>query len=92
PVVVKAYPVGLTQNFPMLMVYLGGELAVGIAVGVASSLIMSASQIAGTIIASQLGLGFAQSVDPSQGQQGVIFGNFLNMLAVTAVFVLNLHH
>ncbi len=92
PVVVKAYPVGLTQNFPMLMVYLAGELAVGIAVGVASSLIMSASQIAGTIIASQLGLGFAQSVDPSQGQQGVIFGNFLNMLAVTAVFVLNLHH
>jgi flagellar biosynthetic protein FliR len=92
PVVARAYPAGLAQNFATLMVYVAGEIAVGIAVGVATSLIMSASQIAGTIIANQLGLGFAQSVDPSQGQQGVLFGNFLSMLAVTSVFVTNLHH
>jgi flagellar biosynthetic protein FliR len=32
------------------------------------------------------------TVDPSQGQQGVIFGNFLSMLAMTMIFVTDLHH
>ena len=30
----------------------------------------------------QLGLGFVTSVDPTQGQQGVILGSFLTMLGI----------
>jgi flagellar biosynthetic protein FliR len=92
PVVAAAYPSGLVRNIPMLLIFLAGEIAVGVAVGVAARMIMSSTQVAGTIIANQLGLGFAQSVDPSQGQQGVIFGNFLSMLAVMLVFAADLHH
>ena len=92
PVVSKTYPAGISHSLPMVLIYLAAEVAVGVAVGTAARLIMSATQVAGTIIANQLGLGFAQSVDPSQGQQGVIFGNFLSMLAVTMVFATDLHH
>jgi len=92
PIVAKTYPSGISRSMPMLLIYLAGEIAVGVAVGTASRIIMSATQVAGTIIASQLGLGFAQSVDPSQGQQGVLFGNFLSMLAVTMIFATDLHH
>lgn len=92
PVVATTYPPGISKNMPLLFIYLAGEIAVGLAVGTACRLIMSSTQVAGTIIANQLGLGFAQSVDPSQGQQGVIFGNFLSMLAVTMIFATDLHH
>jgi flagellar biosynthetic protein FliR len=92
PIVAKTYPTGISRSMPLLLTFLAGEIAVGLAVGTAARMIMSSTQVAGTIIANQMGLGFAQSVDPSQGQQGVLFGNFLSMLAVTMVFATDLHH
>ena len=35
------------------------------------------AQVAGSVIAQQMGLGFVTAVDPTQGQQNVIVGNFL---------------
>ena len=92
PAVSGLYPSGLAQRPAMLGLLLAGEIAVGLFVGMSARLIMSATQVAGTVIANQLGLGFAMAVDPTQGQQGVIFGNFLSLLAVTLVFALDLHH
>ena len=92
PVVSSNYPVGLSKNFSLMFIYLAGELTIGLAVGLAGRMVMSATQVAGTIIANQMGLGFAMAVDPTQGQQGVIFGNFLSVLAVTMVFSTDLHH
>ncbi len=92
PVVSSAYPAGMSKNLSLAFVYLAGELAIGLAVGLAGRMIMSATQVAGTIIANQLGLGFAMAVDPTQGQQGVLVGNFLSVLAITMVFVTDLHH
>jgi flagellar biosynthesis protein FliR len=39
-----------------------------------------------------MGLGFVTAVDPTQGQQGVIVGNFLTMTGVTLVFATDLHY
>jgi flagellar biosynthesis protein FliR len=39
-----------------------------------------------------LGLGFVTAVDPTQGQQNVIVGNFLTVLGVTLIFATDLHH
>ena len=39
-----------------------------------------------------MGLGFVTAVDPTQGQQGVIVGNFLGVLGVTLIFATDLHH
>ena len=44
------------------------------------------------MIAQQMGLGFVTSVDPTQGQQGVLVGNFLTMLGVTLLFATDSHH
>ncbi len=44
------------------------------------------------MIAQQLGLGFVTAVDPTQGQQGVLVGNFLTLLGVTLIFATDLHH
>lgn len=68
------------------------EMIIGFAIGLAVRFILSVMQVAGTTIAFQFGLGFALNVDPSQGTQGVLLGNFLGLLGVTLIFVTDLHH
>ena len=60
--------------------------------GMTARLTISALQVAGSVIAQQLGLGFVTAVDPTQGQQGLILGNFLTLLGVTLIFATDLHH
>lgn len=86
------YPVTPTTTLPRLMALMAGEMMVGFFVGMAARLILSALQVAGTAIANQMGLAFAQSVDPTQGIQGVLYSNFLTILGITLIFVTDLHH
>ena len=60
--------------------------------GLTARLTISALQVAGSVIAQQMGLGFVTAVDPTQGQQGMIVGNFLTLLGVTLIFATDLHH
>ena len=64
----------------VLMVY---EILIGIVLGATARVTLAALQVAGAVIAQQLGLGFVTSVDPTQGQQGVLIGNFLTLLGIT---------
>jgi flagellar biosynthetic protein FliR len=91
PVVAGLYPAGLSKNLPAAAVMLVGELAIGLFLGMATRILLAGAQVAGATIATQLGLGFAMTVDPTQGQQGVIVGNFLSLAAVTLIFVTDLH-
>lgn len=76
-----------------LMTALGHELAVGFILGGLTRLILTAAQVAGAVIAFQMGLSMAQTSDPTQpGVQGAIIGNFLAMLGVTLIFATDLHH
>src|SRR5262247_2251750 len=87
----SAFTIDLRSFTPMLML-LGQELFVGLVLGLAARLTISALQVAGSVIAQQLGLGFVTAVDPTQGQQGTIVANFLTMLGLTLVFAADLHH
>jgi flagellar biosynthetic protein FliR len=53
---------------------------------------MAALNVAGQIIAFQMGLSLAQIFDPTQELQGAIIGGFLAVLATTMVFATDLHH
>lgn len=68
------------------------EIAIGLLLGIGARMIMAALQIAGTIIAQDLQLSFAQSVDPTAGSQGVVLSNLLTIVGVTLIFVTDLHH
>jgi flagellar biosynthetic protein FliR len=69
------------------------EIAVGLVLGGVARLLSSAAQVAGSTIAFQTGLSFAQTSDPTQGGvQGAIFGNFLAVLGVALIFAMDLHH
>jgi flagellar biosynthetic protein FliR len=87
----SAYQIDLRALGPVLLM-LGQEMLIGGLLGLTARLAISALQVAGSVIAQQLGLGFVTAIDPSQGQQGIIIGNFLTLLGVTLVFTTDLHH
>ncbi|HEY4404350.1 MAG TPA: flagellar biosynthetic protein FliR [Xanthobacteraceae bacterium] len=86
-----AYQLDL-RSFGPLMGMLGDELFIGAVLGMSVRLIMSCLQVAGSVIAQQIGLGFVTAVDPTLGQQGALIGNFLALLGVTLIFATDLHH
>jgi flagellar biosynthesis protein FliR len=78
---------------PALLVLMMYEILIGIVLGATARVTLAALQVTGSVIAQQLGLGFATSVDlTTQGQQGVLIGNFLTLLGVTMLFATDSHH
>ncbi|QHO78091.1 flagellar biosynthetic protein FliR [Bradyrhizobium sp. CCBAU 051011] len=86
-----AYQVDLTSmsSLGVLMVH---EIVIGIVLGATARVTLAALAVAGSVIAQQLGLGFVTAVDPTQGQQGVLIGNFLSILGMTVLFATDTHH
>jgi flagellar biosynthesis protein FliR len=86
-----AYQVDLTSMSAMgvLMVH---EIIIGVVLGATARVTLSALAVAGSVIAQQLGLGFVTAVDPTQGQQGLLIGNFLTILGMTLLFATDTHH
>ncbi len=86
-----AYQVDLTSmsSLAVLMVH---EIIIGIVLGATARVTLSALAVAGSVIAQQLGLGFVTAVDPTQGQQGLLIGNFLTILGMTLLFATDSHH
>jgi flagellar biosynthetic protein FliR len=86
-----AYHIDMTSLSGLLVLMLH-EIVIGIILGATARVTLSALQVAGSVIAQQMGLGFVTSVDPTQGQQGVLVGNFLTMLGITMLFATDSHH
>ena len=86
-----AYQVDLT-SMAALGVLLVHEIAIGIVLGATARVTLAALSVAGSVIAQQLGLGFVTAVDPTQGQQGVLIGNFLSILGMTLLFATDTPH
>jgi len=69
-----------------------GETLIGIFIGLAGRFAMSALIVAGSIISQQIALSSATLFDPSFGQQGAAVSAWLVAVALTIVFVTDLHH
>jgi flagellar biosynthesis protein FliR len=86
-----AYQVDLTSmgSLAVLMVH---EIIIGVVLGATARVTLSTLAVAGSVIAQQLGLGFVTAVDPTQGQQGLLIGNFLTILGMALLFATDSHH
>ena len=85
-----AYHVDLA-SMPSLGVLMMHEIIIGVVLGATARVTLSALAVAGSVIAQQLGLGFVTAVDPTQGQQGLLIGNFLTILGMTLLFATDSH-
>jgi len=80
-----AYQIDM-QSVTALLILMFHEIVIGVVLGATARVTLSALQVAGSVIAQQLGLGFVTAVDPTQGQQGLLIGNFLTILGMTLLF------
>jgi flagellar biosynthesis protein FliR len=89
--VVDVLPPQPTNVFALLLLLLN-ETVIGLIIGGALRIAVSALHVAGTIIAQQSGLAAAQFFDPAQMTQGAITSSFLTLMGMTMIFVTDLHH
>lgn len=75
-----------------LVVMVGSEVVIGLFLGMVSRILLSALDIAGTIISFQLGLSAAQIFNPMQASTGALTSSFYSVLGVTMIFLTDLHH
>jgi flagellar biosynthetic protein FliR len=92
PTVQHLYPQAAPASDLTLTLAIAQEVTAGVLIGGMSNIIMSSLQTAGMLIATQTGLAYAQTVDPTQHEQGAVIGNFLNLLGATLIFTTGLHH
>ncbi|MBI4214331.1 MAG: flagellar biosynthetic protein FliR [Chloroflexi bacterium] len=79
-------------DVPSLVTALGGELAVGLVVGMVASLIFTAFQMAGSVIGTQMSFGISELFDPNRQQQVSVIDQFYSTLATLLFLVINGHH
>lgn len=87
----NAYQIDL-NSMSSLLVMMVHEIVIGVVLGATARVTLSALAVAGSVIAQQLGLGFVTTVDPTQGQQGAVIGNFLTLLGLTLLFATDTHY
>src|SRR6266436_3705977 len=87
----SAYHVDMNSMTSLLVLMLQ-EIIIGVVLGATARVTLAALSVAGSVIAQQLGLGFVTSVDPTQGQQGLLIGNFLTLLGITLLFATDTHY
>jgi flagellar biosynthetic protein FliR len=92
PQVQSSYPAAIPGSTMALVIMVVQEVTAGVLVGAMARIIMSSLQVAGYLIATQTGLAYAQTLDPTQNTQGAVLGNFMTLLGVTMIFLTNLHH
>ena len=92
PQVQSYYPAVAPQTTVALVIMIAAEVTAGVLVGAMARIIMSALHVAGYLIATQTGLAYAQTLDPTQNTQGAVLGNFMTILGTVLIFATDLHH
>lgn len=68
-----------------------GEIITGLLMGAGVRILMSALQVAGTVVGISSGLGFAQQLDPIANQPSAVFSVFFSLMGVVLVMAAGLH-
>ena len=89
PTVRPAVLPGTTWELAMAI---GGEMAFGLAMGMALSLVFVAAQWAGEMIGQQMGLNLSEVFDPQFGASGSVLGELYFMLTLVVFLTVDGHH
>lgn len=76
----------------LLAAAIGGEMAFGLAMGMALSLVFIAAQWAGEMIGQQMGLNLSEVFDPQFGSSGSVLGELYFMLTLVVFLLIDGHH
>lgn len=91
PVLSPALP-GMPEDFYERVLMIAAEVTIGVLLGSIADIILSSLHVAGTLISFQGGFANALIIDPITQQQGSVVTGLLDTVAITLIFVTNLHH
>lgn len=91
PVVASRLP-PIPQTVSGLLLLEGGEIAIGLFIGVIVRTSFNALQTAGTLISMQSGLSAAVAFNPTTATEGALTASFLAAIALVVIFVTDMHH
>ena len=89
PALPSAPPVDPASGHGLLI--LAQQMLIGFAMGFSLRLVFSAVDMAGNMIGTQMGLGFATAYDPQSASQTAVISEFLGMLALLVFLAINGH-
>ena len=92
PGLAHAYPAHPPASALALGILVAQEVTAGVLIGAMANIIVSGLSVAGSLIATQTGLAYAQLLNPMLGDQEPVLGNFLSLLGTVMIFATNLHH
>jgi flagellar biosynthesis protein FliR len=67
------------------------ELLIGFAMGLGAAIVIGATQVAGDVLAFQMGLSGAATLDPLSGQQATAVADLFMLMVVTLILSMNGH-
>ncbi len=91
PALADRVPAAATTAFGMAA-QVASEVLIGVLLGGAARILVSALATAGQIVGLEIGIAFAQTADPTQTQSGQLVAVFLGVMGVALVFATGLHH
>lgn len=74
-----------------LMLAVGQESLIGLALGYSVSIVFAAVQVAASFIDTSIGFSMATLVDPTTHSQGAVLGSFYSMVATLCFLTINAH-
>jgi flagellar biosynthetic protein FliR len=92
PVVAPQLPAAIPDDLGDLVALVLREVLIGLAIGAILRAFLAAMSTAGEIISIQTTLSFAQTANPTTGQENTTLATFLTLLATVLVMTTDLHH
>ena len=88
--------VPLPTRFPQtafeITLAVGAEALMGLSLGLAAKMLLSAVQLAGQFMSFQMGFSMARAIDPHTGVQSTALSQFLYLFTVLIFFAIDGHH
>lgn len=72
--------------------YILSEIVVGLFIGLVMQILFTALNLAGFVAGQAIGFGNAQIFDPATQNQSIVIETFLSIVAMTVIFLTDLHH
>ena len=80
------------KNFSIMVQYILNEISIGIFLGMIMQFLFFALNLAGSIASQAIGFANAQIFDPTFQNQTMLIESFLSIIAITLVFIMDIHH
>ena len=80
------------KHFSLFLQYILNEITIGVFLGIIMQVLFFALNLAGSIASQAIGYSNAQMFDPTFQTQTMLVETFLSIIAITFIFVTDVHH